>query len=153
MLSLLYSQSIFSLSLFCKLNFFRFAAEKRSAPNNYLPVGDIKGYNELIDVGNNFNPSTGVFKVGNKEEDVGTYVFFYSGRKSGYEGQYGDIFVKKNGQTVQSNYEDLANYHLQMNGILSFNLKKGDEIKLHNRHDNSIFVPWSKPFTFTGYKI
>ena len=118
-----------------------------------MPEGDIKGYNELIDVGNNFNPSTGVFTVGNKEEDEGTYVFHFSGLKSGTYGKDGYIKVYKNGIFVQQNYEEDTSHDLQMNHIMSFNLKKGDEIKLYNRYDYAIFVTSQNPFTFTGYKI
>ena len=62
----------------------------------YLSPGYITNYDELIDVGNNFNPSTGVFTVGNKEEDEGTYVFLFSGRK--WSGKDGHIKVYKNGR-------------------------------------------------------
>jgi len=130
----------------------RFAAEKRSG--RYLPRGDIKGYDELIDIGNNFNPSTGVFIVGNKEEDEGTYVFFFSGHKDGYHGKEGYIDVYKNGNWVQRNYETDASHSLRMNDIMSFILKKGDEIKLVNNKDDSIYVDSDyRPFTFTGYKV
>ena len=118
-----------------------------------MPVGDITGYEELIDVGNNFNPSTGVFTVGNKEEDEGTYVFFFSGRKSGTYGKIGHIMVYKNGNAVQYNWESDASHDLQMNDIMSFNLKKGDEIKLNNYYADSIYVSGLYPFTFTGYKL
>jgi len=129
----------------------RFAAEKRSG--YYLPTGDITGYDELIDVGNNFNPSTGVFTVGNKEEDEGTYVFLFSGRKDA-SGKEGYIKVYKNGIQVQYNYESDASHVLQMNDIMSFNLEKGDRIKLHNSWSDSIYVQSDyHPFTFTGYKI
>ena len=151
---LMYSQSTFSsLFLFCKLHFLRFAAQKRSAPINYLPTGDITDYDELIDVGNNFNPSTGVFTVGNKEEHEGTYVFLFSGRKSDAKGKEGLIKFYKNGDYVQSNVESDASNSLQMNSIVPFNLKKGDEIKLKNDYDDSIYVTSNEPFTFTGYKI
>jgi len=128
----------------------RFAAEIRS--NGYIIwlEGDITGYDELIDVGNNFNPSTGVFTV----EDEGTYVFLYSGRKNGDNGQEGRIYVYKNGNTViQYDSEQDASHYLQMNSITASNLKKGDEIKLWNYFDDSIYVSSSRPFTFTGYKI
>ena len=68
-----------------------------------MPRGDIKGYDELIDVGNNFNPSTGVFTVGNKEEDEGTYVFLFWGRKDGTKGKEGSFWVNKNDESVQHN--------------------------------------------------
>jgi len=133
----------------------RFAAEKRSG--YYLPTGDITGYDELIDVGNNFNPSTGVFTVGNKEEDEGTYVFLFSGFKSPPKtlpnGKEGFIKVYKNGIEVQYNWESDASRDLQMNHIMSFNLNKGDEIKLYNVYDHSIVVRNYEPFTFTGYKV
>merc|ERR1719270_740502 len=68
---------------------------------SYLPSGDIKYYDELIDVGNNFNPSTGVFTVG--EEEEGTYVFLYSGRvEDDLEGG-GEIDVLKNDWMAQDN--------------------------------------------------
>jgi len=135
----------------------RFAAEIRPYSYSYLPKGDIKGYNELIDVGNNFNPSTGVFTVGNKEEDEGTYVFLFSGYKSRsnglYNGKEGFIKVYKNGNRVQDNYETDTSHSLQMNSIVSVNLKKGDEIKLYNYYDDSVVVRSGHPFTFTGYKV
>ena len=118
-----------------------------------MPAGDIKDYDELIDVGNNFNPSTGVFTVGDKEEDDGTYVFLFSVRKSGSYGKEGRIRVYKNGNLVQENYETDTSHFLQMNDIMSFNLEKGDEIKLYNWNDDSIHVSSVNPFTFTGYKV
>jgi len=134
----------------------RFVAEIRQlfgASGYYLPVGDITDYNELIDVDDNFNPSTGVFTVGNKEEDEGTYVFHLSGYKEGEYGKNGDIKVYINGfDNYQYTYESDTSHSLQMNDIMSFNLKKGDEIKLHNDVDNSIWVSFYRPFTFTGYK-
>ena len=114
---------------------------------------DITDYDELIDVGDNFNPSTGVFTVGNKEEDEGTYVFLFSGHKNGDHGKEGWIEVYKNGGYVQWNLETDASNSLRMNDIMLFNLKKGDEIKLYNYYYDSIEV-WSiYPFTFTGYKV
>ena len=118
-----------------------------------MPYGDIKGYDELIDVGNNFNPSTGVFTVGNKEEDEGTYVFHFSGKKSGFNGKEGYIKVFKNDIYVQYNSETDASHSLQINHIMSFNLKKEDQIKLYNYNADSIYVDSNVPFTFTGYKI
>jgi len=131
----------------------RFAAQIGPSLGYYLSVGYITDYDELIDVGNNFNPSTGVFTVGNKEEDQGTYVFLFSGYKIGGNGKKGRILVYKNGIQVQYNYETDASHSLQMNDIMSFNLKKGDEIKLYNDYDDSIYVSSVDPFTFTGYKI
>ena len=153
LLSCIRNQLFSFLFLLCKLYFFRFVAVKRSAPNNYLPNGDITDYDELIDVGDHFNPSTGVFTVGNKEEDEGTYVFLFSGPKSGSNGKKGRISVFKNGNEVQSNYESDASQFLLMNSIMSINLKKGDEIKLYNWNADSIYVRSDYPFTFTGYKI
>ena len=118
-----------------------------------MPYGDITGYDELIDVGDNFNPSTGVFTVGDKEEDEGTYIFLFSGYKNGSEGKYGEIDVYKNGNLVQWNQESDVSHDLQTNCIMSFNLKKGDEIKLYNVYDDSIVVSSYHPFTFTGYKV
>ena len=118
-----------------------------------MPRGDIKGYDELIDVGNNFNPSTGVFTVGNKEEEEGTYVFLFSGRKDSFYGKAGDIDVYKNGNWVQSNYESDVSHDLEMNSMVSFNLKRGDEIWLNNGRYYSIEVGSTKPLTFIGYKL
>ena len=118
-----------------------------------MPAGDIKDYDELIDVGDNFNPSTGVFTVGNKEEDEGTYVFLFSGFKGSNYGKEGWIEVYKNGNRVQYNYESDASHSTQMNDIMSINLKRGDEIKLNNYYDDSIYVDSIRPFIFTGYKI
>jgi len=133
----------------------RFAAEIRpSSVHGYnLPSGDIKGYDELIDVGNNFNPSTGVFTVGSKPEDEGTYVFLFSGYKDETNGKEGDISVYKNGNYVQVYQETDASHRLQMNDIMSFNLKKEDQIKLYNYIDDSIHVQSTIPFAFTGYKM
>ena len=118
-----------------------------------MPVGDIKDYDELIDVGNNFNPSTGVFTVGNKEEDEGTYVFLFSGHKIGTQGDWARIWVYKNGDLVQDNTESDTSI-LQMNHIMSFNLKKGDQIKLYNVYDSIMVDSYNHfAFTFTGYKV
>ena len=121
--------------------------------HNRSHPGDITGYDELIDVGNNFNPSTGVFTVGNKEEDEGTYVFQFSGYKSGEHGKKGRILVYKNGNFVQDIDETDTSHWLRMNDIMSFNLEKGDEIKLWNYVDDSIYIDSHYPFTFTGYKV
>ena len=104
-------------------------------------------------MGDNFNPSTGVFTVGNKEEYEGTYVFLFSGVKS--EGYRKEALIKvyKNGNEVQYNFESDASHHLQVNSIVSFNLKKEDQIKLYNYNADSIYVDSNVPFTFTGYKI
>ena len=120
-----------------------------------MPRGDIKNYDELIDVVNNFNPSTGVFTVGNKE-DEGDYFFLFSGSKDGDYGKEGWIKVYKNG-IVQHNWDNFKAPHFgihQMNSIISFEaLKKGDEIKLNNFYDDSIYVNSVIPFLFTGYKM
>jgi len=76
------------------------------------------------------------------------------GHKDGYHGKEGYIDVYKNGNWVQRNYETDASHSLRMNDIMSFILKKGDEIKLVNNKDDSIYVDSDyRPFTFTGYKV
>jgi len=133
----------------------RFVAEIRSTPQGtYLPTGDIKDYDELIDVGDNFNPSTGVFTVGSNEEDEGTYVFQYSCYKNGDSGMEGHIYVMNNIEGIVQGFYEEDRSSLQMNGISSFNLKSGSQINLYNvQFGESIFVANGYPFIFTGFKI
>ena len=122
-----------------------------------MPVGDITHYDEQIDVGDNFNPSTGTFTVGNKKEDEGTYVFFYHGHNAGWKNAKITLFFNSTINNYKStnhhftNEEDTSN-SLAINAIVSMNLRKGDVIWLHNHHDN-IYASSPVPFTFTGYKI
>ena len=118
-----------------------------------MAAGDITDYDELIDVANNFNPSTGVFTVGNQEEDKGTYVFLFSGHKSRYYGKKGSIQFHKNGVCVQATSETDDSHDLHIDNIMSINLDKGDQIKLYNYYDASIYVNYEYPFTFTGFKV
>ena len=138
-----------------------------------MPHGDITDYDELIDVGDNFNPSTGVFTVGKKQEDEGTYVFLLSGRKNGAgknrDGKrrriVGDIRVKKAltencgnkcgklFDTVQNIFEKDTSNTIQLSSMVSVNLKQGDQIKLYNSKDDSIYIGPGTPFTLTGYKV
>ena len=143
--------------LFCKSKFFRFTAEIREPSNSYLPFGDIRNYTELIDVGNHFNPSTGVFNVGNNEEDQGTYVFFFSAYKWNAKTD-AQIYIYKNGQEIQRIWEQLSksdeSNSLQIIGMTTVNLKIGDKINLSNDADETIYVRSnSYPFSFIGYKV
>ena len=83
----------------------------------------------------------------------GFYVIYVSAYKHKSCGTQGDIQVYKNGGLVQSIYEsDAENYHM-MNAVFTLHLQKGDEVKLYNYYDDSIYVRGDYPFTFTGYKI
>merc|ERR1712012_1455820 len=126
----------------------RFAAEIRRS-KYYLPRGDITGFTELIDVGDIFDPQTGRLTI----KDEGKYTLIVSANKNGYFGKQGEIFVYKNQDLVQQIYEgDEENYSM-MNVVVTLHLQKGDEVKLYNIYDESIYVNSYVPFTFTGYKI
>jgi len=133
----------------------RFAAEIRS--DQYLPKGDITGFTELVDVGNNFDPQTGRLTI-KDEMDAGMYTLIvnaFKGRDSGDSGENrGGIRVYKNHEKVQDIYESDAVNHFMMNGVFTLHLQKRDEVKLYDHYDESIYVDGSYyPFTFIGYKI
>ena len=116
-----------------------------------MPEGVITGYQRLIDVAGNFDTSSGIFTVGNKDEETGIYTFFYAGWKN--PGYLGAITVSKNDEIIQLNMEDDREHTLQINGMFSLNLEKGDKVKLSNQFAGSIDIRKTRPFTFTGYKV
>ena len=114
-----------------------------------MPVGYITGYSELIDVGNNFDPQSGIFTL-NMEEEEGIFVFQYQGYKS--RTMKGWIQVYKNGEAVQQTLEK-DDDNSMLTGIVTLDLHVGDQVVLVNYNNDSIVVTRSDPFTFTGYKI
>ena len=77
-----------------------------------------------------------------------------SAYKWGTYGKRGLITVYKNQDVVQRIYESDGGNFLMMNSVFTLHLQKGDEVKLDNRYDESIYVDSDYyPFTFTGYKI
>ena len=135
---------------------FRFSAEIRPTDSYYrneyiLPVGAINNYEELIDVAGNFNPSSGIFTVGNNIDDSGTYIFFYGGWKN--PGHFGVISISKNEEIIQLNMEDDKENTLKISGMFTLKLQSGDQVKLSNEFEDSIDIRTTRPFTFTGYKI
>jgi len=96
----------------------RFAAEIRTLSSPfYLPVGDVKGYNEFVDIGDNFNPETGIFTVGDNEEE-GIYMFLYDGKKGEIYQKEGQLKVLHNNATVQYNDETDSTHRSEINGIV-----------------------------------
>jgi len=128
----------------------RFAAEKRSG--RFLSFGEITDFTELVDMGDIFNPTTGRLSI-NEDSLEGKYVFYVSARKENHYENKMLIRVYKNQDLVQSIYESDEGNDLMMNSVFTLHLQKGDEVKLDNRYDESIFVYSYKPLTFTGYKI
>merc|ERR1711997_1347551 len=112
----------------------RFAAEKRSG--SYLPKGDITDFTELVDYGEIFNPTTG--RLTSNEE--GVFSLHVSAYKSGNQGKGGVIRVYKNQDLVQQIYENDEENGLMMNVVFTLHLQKGDEVKLYNAIDESIWV-------------
>merc|ERR1712012_1480469 len=127
----------------------RFAAEIRPSSLDYLPKGDITDFTELIDIGNIFDPQTGRLTI----KDEGMYSLIVSGFKNRNHGNIGLIYVYKNHDLVQRIYEGDKENFLMMNVVFTLHLQKGDEVKLYNYYDESIYVNSDYPFTFTGYKI
>ena len=134
--------------------FFRFAAEIRGSwyAVEELPYGDITGFTEFIDIGNNFDPHTGRLTIKDIQQS-GLYTFHISAWKMYMHGKEGEIKVYKNEEDVQHIYENDAEHSLMMNSVFTLRLFKGDEVKLGNVYDESIYVSSLIPFTFTGYKI
>jgi len=130
----------------------RFAAEIRSSPFwHFLPVGDITNFTEIIDVGNNFDPMTGVFAI-NEDKEEGVYKFQISVFKDGRGKSEGLIIVLKNQDWAYSIYDwDNTNSYM-MNSVFTLHLQKGDNVELRNGNSDSIAVI-DTPLTFTGYKI
>lgn len=118
-------------------------------------------YTEQIDVRDQFNPSTGVFDVGYKEEDQGTYAFFFSAYKylnnDIHDSHSQSIEIHKNGENIQTTWEQAPNsknYGSNTIGMVTVNLKIGDKINLWNDADEQIYVRNNYyPLTFMGYKI
>jgi len=133
-----------------------FAAIIDSPTDTYLPFGDVKNYKELTDSSNSFNPATGVFTISDYSYE-GTYIISYSGRCDGVHGGDnvdGNIrVIKNNDYIVQDNYDGDENSTLQMNGMVAIYLQLGDELKLYNMFDDSIYINGYAPLTFTGHKI
>ena len=117
-----------------------------------MQAGDITGFTELVDVGDNFDPTTGRFKI-KDEVEKGMYSLHISALKNGSKGKPGRISVYKNQDLVQTIYETDGGDYLMMNIVVTLYLQIGDEVKLENIYDESIFVDGAHPFTFTGYKI
>ena len=118
-----------------------------------MPGGYITGFVELIDVAGNFNPSTGVFTIGNKVEEQGTYLFLFGGLNLGGP-SLGKISVLKNGVIVQYIQDNERDNSYQLNGMATLNLVTGDQVKLSNSlYSDLIDVSYNYPFLFTGYKI
>ena len=114
-----------------------------------MPSGDITDFTELVDIGEIFNPTTG--RLSTNEE--GDFLLHVSAFKNGDYGKRGVIFVYKNQDLVQSIIEDDEENGLMMNSVFTLHLQKGDEVKLYNNDDESIYVSSFYPLTFTGYKI
>ena len=120
-------------------------------------------YTEQIDVRDQFNPSTGVFDVGYKEEDQGTYVFFFSAYKwknvmtDIHDSHFQYIEIHKNGKAIQKTWEQAPNSENNGSntiGMVTVNLKIGDKINLWNDAEEQIYVRNNDyPLTFMGYKI
>ena len=132
------------------LIFDRFVAEIRPPTSFYwLPVGNITGFDELIDVGSNFNPDTGVFTSPNDA----TYVFIVDSQKSALHEKFGGIWINVNGDHTQDVWEKDAEHALHLNGLTAVNLKKDDEVNVYNALADSIEVYCDGPFTFIGYQV
>ena len=139
---------------------FRFAAEIRpeqptTLVYNDLGPGVINWYDELIDVADNFNPSTGVFTVGDKDDDSGSYVFLFSARRTepGSRSYLDQIYIQKNGLDVYHSTDNSDN-ETEINGMVTVNLEKGDEIQLKiGQKYTTFFVANDTPLSFMGYKI
>merc|ERR1712110_430379 len=128
----------------------RFVAEIRPPTSfYYLPVGNITGYDELIDVGSNFSPESGVFT----SPDDATYVFIVDSQKSGQYGNFGAIWINVNGDHTQDVWEKDAEHGLHLNGLTAVNLKRGDEVNVFNAMADSVEVYCDGPFTFIGYQV
>ena len=117
-----------------------------------MPEGDITEFNELVDVGDNFDPKTGRFTIKDEQQN-GNYIFQISGFKSGRRGKEGVIEVLKNNDSIQHIFEEDEQNSLMLNSVFTLHLQKGDKVRLHNNNDESIYVNSYNPFTFTGYKI
>jgi len=132
----------------------RFAAEIRSSSGYqiFLSSGDITDFTELVDMGEIFNPTTGRLSI-NEDSLEGIYVLYVSAYKNANDGNKGYIKVYKNKDWVQGIYESDRGNYLMMNAVFTLHLQKGDEVKLYNQYDESIYVNSNFPFTFTGYKI
>ena len=119
-----------------------------------MPSGDITGFNELVDVGDIFNPTTGRLSI-NDEQQEGKYVLHINAYKSRNNRNRGKIWVYKNQSLVQLIVEEDVENDSMMNTVLTLHLQKGDEVKLKNDLccDKSIYVEYKYPLTFTGYKI
>ena len=70
----------------------------------------ITDYTELVDVGNNFDPKTGVFKINDKDQE-GYYVFHINGYRDNKKGKNGSIMVYKNSNWIQGISEGDQRYY------------------------------------------
>jgi len=136
----------------------RFAAELRPSDrstNYYLPREyTIKNFSELIDAKSNFNPKTGQLEI-NEDDEEGFYEFHISAYKSSKNGGMIDVYksLVDGGDVVRLRMKELGNDDAMINGVVTIHLKKGEGIRLYNRHSDAIYVSWIHPLTFTGYKI
>ena len=124
--------------------FFRFAAEIQSIANGFLPIDDIKGYDELVDLADNFDPTSGIFIVGNSNDDSGVYILLYNGTKTA-NSKVEPINVYDNDDLVIMFYEEDA--------MVKLTLGKGDKVYLKCWQANTIPIGEHKAFFFTGWKI
>ena len=129
---------------------FRFVAEIRPPTSfYYLPVGNITGYDELNDVGSNFDPETGIFT----SPDEATYVFMVDSQKSAQYQKYGAIWISLNGDHVQDVWERDREHSLHLNGLVALKLKKGDEVNAQIAVADAVEVYRDGPFTLIGYQV
>ena len=122
-----------------------------------MPQGWITDFYEDIDVNNNFDPVTGVFTL-KEDYEEGVYIFEVGAYKSGKHGKEGLIRVYKNYNStanylVHEIHEGDADNYSTMNSVLTLDLEKGDEVKLRNYDNHTIYVNTYHPLIFTGYKI
>ena len=133
-----------------KVLFLRFVAEIRPPTSfYYLPEGNITGYDELVDIGSNFDPNAGIFT----SPDEATYVFIVDSQKSAQHQKYGALWISKNGDHIQDVWEKDAEHALHLNGLVALTLSKGDQVNVYNVLADSVEVYRDGPFTFFGYQV
>jgi len=129
----------------------RFIAEVHTSPGNVLPVGNVEDYNELLDVGSNFDPYSGYFTV---PEDNSIFVFFVDADKpDNLKEDEVNIMIKVNGAVVQHFWENDEENGTHIAGLVGLRLNKGDRVNVENYFPDSIMAKATYPFTFMGIQM
>ena len=122
-----------------------FAATVQKESTFYLPLGTVTYDHVLVDVGENFDKTTGQFLV----PIDGKYQFMVDG-VAYPNGHYSKIYFQVNGVTKRQIDELDDNHYYSANGMFVTELQKGDIVTIYTPCSGIIRGDGIFPFTFFG---